>query len=927
MNFAHRQQQAGRLDLAASAYQALAATDLPGRQRAQACLDAMQGRGSVGRRLEFLLGQFAEQTTDPGMLGGMVVASTVFQGVRLLGLSRLLANPGAGLLTRGAGARLAAASLGFAAEVPSFLFASKAIHQAMGREQDWSSRALAREAAGLGLNLFFLKACGGLARGGLEAWQGRLSPLGGAEGFSRLPNILLPQAASLAGIYLGHRAEVLAGLKPATDDATTLVDSLSLLLQFHLGGQLSAQLMGPGFSRHAQALEWLARNAAPRPKSLGPGAFQGEYLEAMGRRPALAMPEISRVEVEAEGHPFPKWKVRIPEPLRMSQVGDGESSSFKFLEGRLRTHLISHYEPGLEADAEVRERFSTRVDEIAFNYLRTPGVDLQRYYQLLMEARLADIPHDDGRVTARVEQLAVATKYFRHAMEMNTFRRGVGSLYDHLMQETFERVLREGGREDFEAFIRVASVQRRIEAVESYLQERGWDRRYAFAEPPKAPEPPATWLDRLRARFDFAVPKPAESPPPWLARLRAMAISPEAKAAVGKYLRSYELAEPAAAFRDGVHNFILWRPAQGAERREAFTVGVAMDGLGDYLRAWKRNPEHLRVLEDAIRRASRSTVPVLHFDRIFKLLATRDLPHKIAEVASQEAFHWGQLEGILDLSSGETGYDSSIAKLNGTIYTGYIYDRVLAEKFARLYHLTPIYLHPTEMQIRLGQFHYRAKELLEDKVSAALTEWMRERKRATNLPPSPAAAQAKRLELESSVVFDGKDILSMLGLRPTPVASKAVAAIERGEVELRLLAKPQMRELWKNLPHDEQDKEPPEGLFVPAEKSPSRKPLIAITALDPDLTRDQKIVRSIALAALVVHEFEHYLHRGELNNVHLSEMRAWLEEYLFMMQNGQLALWHEMQETTPYGFGVYLRSLVDKDYIEGPRDVPIRLKK
>ncbi len=914
LNFAERQELAGHFEVAASAYQAILASQLPNSSRAQARLDALEGKGATGNRVEYLLGQFVSQAADPGMLGGMMLASTVFQGTRLLGLSRLLANPEAGMWTRGFGARLLANSAGFAAELPTFLFSSKAIHQAMGQAQDWSPRALSREGLGLGLNLFLLKSFAALGQHGATML-----------GAGRASRILLPQGSALAGIYLGHRAEVLAGLRPESDDAITLVDSLAMLLQFHVGGQFSGALLGPKAARYAQELDFLSRLAMPASGSSDTGTSgQGQALQA-----SLAWlgPRGESPEGQAPGWHHDRAKSALLRPVWMTQIGDGESSPYKFLEMRLRAELLEKMEPGEEANDKVRDRFPAMVNEIAYNYLHTPIIDLQRYFQLMHASRLEDIVHDDDRRTTRIEQLAVATKYFRHVLEMNTFRRGVGSLYDHMMQEAFERVLSEGNTGDYEALVRIAGVQRRIEALENFFRERGWDKRYAFLplDPAQTPAPKVTLLERLRAKLPLPFAGSTEAPPAWLVRLQGLTLSPEAKLIVERYFRSYD-SSWATNFRAGEHNYIRWQPHPGSETRETFTLDVALDGLGSYLKSWKKHPGHLLVLEDALKRAARSSVPLLHLDRVFKVLATRDLPPKLTEVAAQSPFDWGQLEGFLNLSADEEGYEKAVAKLNGTIYTGYIYDRVLAEKFARFYHLAGVYVHEQEMKIRLGQFHFRAQELLTQSEEKTMAEWMRVKKQKEGFPPSRAEVASKRAAVTAQSNYTTEDVLHMLASRPTPIAEQAIKAIQSGEVELQLLSKQELRELWRTLPHDEQDREPPTGLFVPANKSPSGKPLIVISKLEPELTRDQKIVRAITLPALVVHEFEHYLHRSELTNVHLSEMRAWLEEYLFMMQNGNLGSWHEMQETTPYGFGVYLRNLVDKDYVEGPRDVPIRRK-
>ncbi|MCE9625830.1 MAG: hypothetical protein K8R69_10340 [Deltaproteobacteria bacterium] len=915
-NFALRQQDAGNLEVAVSVYQRLAQGDSSLRETAQRQWDALAGRGSVGGRLEVLLGQFSEQATDPAMLGGMLVASTVFQGTRLLGLSRLLSAPEAGWLTRGAGARFLASSMGFAAEVPSFLLTSKGLHQAMGKSQDWSSRALLGEGFGLGLNLLFLKSFGALGRRGVETLgTGTLRTAPGL--IKRISADLFPQAASFAGIYLGHRAEIALGLRPHLDDATTLTDSLTFLLQFHVGGQLSGALQGPKFARTVREMEILSGTLAPRPRTAGTGGFGSWRFGFEAPNSVASSPNF---EFFKEGpSPAPTQLKPAFEPLFMSSFSSGESSAKEFLERRLRMLLMEKLEVGSTAAPELQDKFPSKVAEIAENFAHTPDVDAERYFGLMRDSQLQDIAHEDGRVTTRVEQLSVAAKYFRYVKEMNTFRRAIGSLYDHLVQEAFERVIAEGGIADFDALVRVAGVHRRIEAVEKFLQERQWSARYRFFDKPGlAPATPSSrpsaWLSRARDWFSpFRRVETSQQEPVWLPKLSSLPLSVESRRAIERYLRSFDDGEAAAPFRDKAHNYILWKPKQDGSRREAFTVQVAMEGLSAYMRTWQGHTRFIRVLEDAV-------VPLLHFDRIFKVLATRDLPHKIAEVASSEEFHWGQLEGFLELSQEEEGYDSTVAKINGTVYTGYLYDRVLAEKFARFYQNAGIYMHDVEMKIRLGRFHHRAQELLESKVTQKIKAWVDEKAKVGFAAPAMQEIQAKRHFFQGQVNYDKPEILSMLRLNPTPVAKRAIEAIEGGEVDLRVFSKDQLRNLWRGLPHGERDKEPPQAIFVPAHKNPGRRPLIAVTELDPNLTFDQKILRAISLAAITVHEFEHYLH-ADLDNVMISEMRSWLEETYFLMHHGELGPWYEMQETAPYGFGIYLRNLVDKDYLEGPRDV------
>ncbi|MDL1873305.1 hypothetical protein FBR05_14080 [Deltaproteobacteria bacterium PRO3] len=967
---ARRRQRLGGIDAAAAAYQILSQVEGSAAREARRELDAILGRGAVGGRAEFLLGHFAEQVADPGMLGGMMVASAVFQGVRLAGLSRLLARPEAHWLTRGAGARFAASALGFTAEVPAFLFASKGIHHAIGPKQDWSPETLGREGLGLGVTLLFLKGFGAAGRKGVRSLHGASMGLP-ASPLLRIPAAALPQAATLAGIYLGHQAEAALGLRPQVDGATALTDSLVFLLQLHAGGKLSQALTGPKFAAELRRMELLSETLRPVPRPFGGETPLG------GLRPWVAGPgPVASAGVSDWRLPPRQATHKNAGSLHMSQLGTGESSDYKFYERRLLSHLRDWLSVGPEADAAVRDRFGRMIEDIGEYYLKTPHVDLQRYFDLMHNSRLRDVLHDDGRTTTRVEQLEVAVKCFWYTMDMNPLRRGVGSHYDHLMQEAFERTLKEGTVEDFDALVRVASISRRIESLEAFLNERGWSARYAFLPVSAAtPEPPpASLLDRLRRWLpSFRRPQAAPPPPEWVDRLHSLPLARDLRNAVERYLNSYDTAEAAVPFRDPEHNFILWRPQRNETRREAFTPTIAVEGLADYLKTWRSRPAYRKVLEDAIRRAASSTVPLLHFDRIFKVLATRDLPHKIAEVAAPDEFHWGRLQGYFDQRDGHPDYLAAVDRINGSIYTGFIYDRTLAEKFALLYMQTSRLLHEAEEDIRLSEYHNDARLLLErienygkrgdpafkqdvldllkldPSPDAKLAKQALERgqadirtvpraelrriwealpparrlgnhPRAVFVPPAQNGSRRGEVIVAEKSTFDEADVLYLMKRRTTPTAEEARRAIENGEIDLQVLSKEELRELYVKLDPSAKEDGPVHAFYVPADRSPHGRPIIAVQALDPALSWENKIWQAITLPAQTVHEFEHHSHRG-LKDLFLSEMRAWLEETHFMMYNGDLRSWREMQETSPYGFGVFLRSLVDKTYIEGPRHV------
>ncbi|MCC6272711.1 MAG: FHA domain-containing protein [Deltaproteobacteria bacterium] len=207
------------------------------------------GRGAAGPRAEFLLRGLAQQASDPAAIFAMGAAGSVFRMTRLAALSRLASTPSANVLTRGLGARLSAGALGFLAEAPAFTAASRLGHAALGRDQDWSLRAIGREFAGGALTLLGLKAFGGLS--GLALRRYAQGP-GLSSGLMRA---LLPQAAMLAGILASHRLEARLGLREHHDGATEFTDALATLLQFHAGGRLAHQAFGEAQSRGDRLLD------------------------------------------------------------------------------------------------------------------------------------------------------------------------------------------------------------------------------------------------------------------------------------------------------------------------------------------------------------------------------------------------------------------------------------------------------------------------------------------------------------------------------------------------------------------------------------------------------------------------------------------------------------------------------------------------
>lgn len=283
LNFGIRQERSGALEAAAEAYAAVAGANLgiatsaeggqtqgsPLQARAQRRLDALLGRGAFGPRAEFLLRNLAQQAGEPGALFAMGAAGAVYRVTRLATLSRLAGSSSPSLLAQVFGAGRLASLAGFAAEAPAFVAAGRLAGAALGHRQEGSAGAWGRDLASSYLML------GGLR---LAGWGGRsvLRNIAGPVGAGGVPplRVLVQQGAMLTGILLGHTLEQYAGLRPAHDGATTLTDSLALLLQFHVAGNLARHAFGPRFAAWERGLDAQAELLARLPRPPRPGLLE-----------------------------------------------------------------------------------------------------------------------------------------------------------------------------------------------------------------------------------------------------------------------------------------------------------------------------------------------------------------------------------------------------------------------------------------------------------------------------------------------------------------------------------------------------------------------------------------------------------------------------------------------------------------------------
>lgn len=227
-----RLERAGKAESAAYLYTAIleslpegADSDLSRKVRGR--LDGIQGQGAFGGRAEFLLSRFAKDAFDPKTIAPMMLGTSVFSLTRTWALGRF----GTSALFRTVGPRLAASSLGFAAEVPAFALGSRALRPDSSQEP-----SIGHELAGAAITLGFLKSFGhaGQALGALSAFRNS----------SQFSHQLLSQTAMFGGLMTAHKLEERLGLRLHVDGATTITDTLASMLSLGIGASLAHRALG-----------------------------------------------------------------------------------------------------------------------------------------------------------------------------------------------------------------------------------------------------------------------------------------------------------------------------------------------------------------------------------------------------------------------------------------------------------------------------------------------------------------------------------------------------------------------------------------------------------------------------------------------------------------------------------------------------------
>ncbi|HEX5033417.1 MAG TPA: hypothetical protein VFW62_02960 [bacterium] len=243
---AGRLEQSKRFSSAAQIYSELQQGASEISDRARSRLQALAGSGSFGAQTELALGQLADGIADPAALTAMGAAGAAFRVVRLAALSRLIAAPGAGLLTRGIGARGLASSLAFAAEGAIF----PAVHALAAR-----SLGSAPESTGFGEQVLASYCVLGGLRAATLVGRGLSGGLASGLGTG-----LLQQGTLLGGILLGSSLEKSLSLKAEAPWSSTLAQSLVTLLHFNAAGSLFRSLSGRRFQAWEKGLDLRIQN-------------------------------------------------------------------------------------------------------------------------------------------------------------------------------------------------------------------------------------------------------------------------------------------------------------------------------------------------------------------------------------------------------------------------------------------------------------------------------------------------------------------------------------------------------------------------------------------------------------------------------------------------------------------------------------------
>lgn len=363
--FGLRQERMRRIESAADVYTSLGEAGVGLVQsRARTRLETLLGLGTFGDRAEFLLRNLAEQATEPTSLLAMSAAASVYRISRLAVLSRLTAGARPGFFTQVVGAGRLASLAGFALEAPTFTGVARLSAAALGHRQEGSYPSLERDLASsylllgaLRMSAWASEAAYGILR--RQTNSALLPAMSGRSLQAPLPS-WFQQSGILLGLISAHSLEAGLGLRPSGGEHV-LLDSLVMMLQFHVAGNLSRQAFGTRFAAWERGLDlqseilrrsptnssqgnllhcWISRDgSAPASLQGGMEGSQVLMMSSSGKRPraaegrtinasesAASKPEthleIPRSSYPAEGlRSLPRGGVMVKTPQGWLQLG------------------------------------------------------------------------------------------------------------------------------------------------------------------------------------------------------------------------------------------------------------------------------------------------------------------------------------------------------------------------------------------------------------------------------------------------------------------------------------------------------------------------------------------------------------------------------------------------------------------------------
>lgn len=266
LDFGQRLQAEGKVEPAMEVYAWLAGQEGVSQEikaRANRESNALQGKGAFGPRFEFLLKRFTQDASDLKMIIPMLAGSAVYGLSRATTLSRLLATAEGGLFTRGIGARFAASSVGFMAEVPTFALSARAMRHVSGEVKPGQEPSVAQDLSSAAITLGLLKSFSFLGQTGFQGLHG-IQASGAAarlQGGIQFSQFAFTQGAMFAGLMAAHKVEEKIGLRPQVDGATTVTDTLASMLSLGVGAHLGHKALGKGFARWNQELQLRTKTA------------------------------------------------------------------------------------------------------------------------------------------------------------------------------------------------------------------------------------------------------------------------------------------------------------------------------------------------------------------------------------------------------------------------------------------------------------------------------------------------------------------------------------------------------------------------------------------------------------------------------------------------------------------------------------------